>query len=133
MVPFRFFSWVLFPRRFIIMLCGLHKLHTYILLYVQYYLISMYDYFFRLWLLHVGQSSGTGLKFQLVWSKAKRVVFLVVFCCCCLFRAAPTAYVGSQARGPIGAVAAGLHHSHSNTGSQPRLRPTPQLTATLEP
>ena len=50
-----------------------------------------------------------------------------------LFRAAPTAYGSSQARGPIGDVAAGLHHSHSNTRSEPHLRPTPQLTATLEP
>ena len=40
---------------------------------------------------------------------------------------------GSQARGPIGAAAAGLHHSHSNTRSKPHLRPTPQLTATLDP
>ena len=32
-------------------------------------------------------------------------------------RVAPTAYGGSQARGRIGAVAAGLHHSHSNTRS----------------
>ena len=32
----------------------------------------------------------------------------------CLFRAAPTAYGSSQARGQIGAAAAGLHHSHSN-------------------
>ena len=38
----------------------------------------------------------------------------VVFC---LFRAAPAAYGGSQARGPIRATAAGLHHSHSNVGS----------------
>ena len=30
-----------------------------------------------------------------------------------LFRAAPEAYGGSQARGLIGATAAGLHHSHS--------------------
>ena len=37
-----------------------------------------------------------------------------------LFRAALTAYGGSQARGLIGA-AAGLHHSHSNAGSEPRL------------
>ena len=37
------------------------------------------------------------------------------------FRAAPEAYGGSQARGPIGAIAAGLHHSHSNTRSQPHL------------
>ena len=40
------------------------------------------------------------------------------------------AYGGSQARGLIRAVAAGLHQSHSNVGSKPRLQPTPQLTAT---
>ena len=34
----------------------------------------------------------------------------------------------SQARGQIGAAAAGLHHSHSNAGSEPCLNPTPQLT-----
>ena len=45
-----------------------------------------------------------------------------------LFRATPMAYGGSQARGPIRAVAAGLRQSHSNGGSEPRLRPTPQLT-----
>ena len=44
--------------------------------------------------------------------------------------AAPAAYGGSQARGRIGAVATGLRQSHSNTGSKPRLQPTPQLTAT---
>jgi len=44
--------------------------------------------------------------------------------------AAPAAYGGSQARGWIGAVATGLHQSHSNAGSEPRLQPTPQLTAT---
>ena len=43
------------------------------------------------------------------------------------------AYEGSQATGRIGAVAAGLHHSHSNAGSEPRLRPTPQLTAIPDP
>ena len=32
----------------------------------------------------------------------------------CPFRAQPLAYGGSQARGPIAAAAAGLHHSHSN-------------------
>ena len=45
-----------------------------------------------------------------------------------LFRASPAAYGGSQARGPIRATAAGLHHSHSNTGSKPCLQATPQLT-----
>ena len=43
----------------------------------------------------------------------------------CLFRAIPEAKGGSQARGSIGAVATGLHHSHSNMGSELRLRPTP--------
>ena len=49
------------------------------------------------------------------------------------FRAAPEAHGGSQARGQIGAVAAGLHHSHSHAGSKPHLRPTPELTATPDP
>ena len=38
-----------------------------------------------------------------------------------LFRATSTAYGGSQARGQIGVVAADLHHSHRNTGSELRL------------
>ena len=46
------------------------------------------------------------------------------------FRAALMAYGGSQARGLIGAVAAGLHHSHSNARSKPHLWSKPQLTAT---
>ena len=51
--------------------------------------------------------------------------FFFVFC---LFRAEPTAYEGSQARSQIGAAATGLHHSHSNTRSEPCLQPTAQLT-----
>ena len=35
----------------------------------------------------------------------------------------------SRLEGRIGAVAASLHHSHSNTGSEPRLQPTPQPMA----
>ena len=35
----------------------------------------------------------------------------------CLLRAAPASYGGSQARGLMGAVAAGLRHSHSQSGS----------------
>ena len=50
------------------------------------------------------------------------------------FRSALAAYGGSQARGLIGAIAAGLHHSHSNARSEPRLPPTTaQLTATPDP
>ena len=49
-----------------------------------------------------------------------------------LGRAKPAAHGGSQARSGIRAAAAGLRHSHSHShaGSEPRLRPTPQLTAT---
>ena len=36
----------------------------------------------------------------------------------CFFRAAPAAYGGSQARGPIRPTAAGLHHSHSHNRSE---------------
>ena len=46
-------------------------------------------------------------------------------------RAAPSAYGGSQTRGQIGAIATSL--SHSNTGSDRRLQPTPQLLATPDP
>eukprot|EP00108_Taenia_solium_P006331 TsM_001148800 transcript=TsM_001148800 gene=TsM_001148800 len=52
---------------------------------------------------------------------------------CAKARPLPMAYGGSQARGPIGAVATSLHQSHSNSGSEPRLQPTPQLTATPDP
>ena len=56
-------------------------------------------------------------------------IIIIVIIIIGLFRATPTAYGGSQARGRIGAAVAGLHHSHSNTESQPCLRPTPQLTS----
>ena len=49
------------------------------------------------------------------------------------FMAAPTAYGGSQARGQIRALAAGLHHSLSNVGSKLHLQSTPQLMATPDP
>ena len=54
----------------------------------------------------------------------------ILFCFVLLFRAALAAYGSSQTRGQIGAMAAG--HSHSNTGSEPHLLPTLQLTATLD-
>ena len=40
---------------------------------------------------------------------------------------------GSQARGRIGAAAAGLHHGHSNEGPEPCLQPIPQLMARMDP
>jgi len=59
-------------------------------------------------------------------------LFYLFFLSFCHFLATPAAYRGSQARGRIGAIAMGLRQSHSNAGSEPRLRPTPQLTATLD-
>ena len=50
-----------------------------------------------------------------------------------LYRATPAAYRGFQARGLIGASAAGLLQSHSNAGSEPHLRPTPQQRQILNP
>ena len=69
-------------------------------------------------------------------SAAKAVLFfflLLLFS----FRATPRAYGGSQARGRIRAAAAGHSHSHSHSysyaGSEPRLQPTPQLMAAVDP
>ena len=49
-------------------------------------------------------------------------LYLFIFC---LLRAAPVAYGGSQARGPVGATVAALRHSHSNAQSAPEHRATP--------
>ena len=59
--------------------------------------------------------------------------YLFIYLFICLFAiswAAPAAYGGFQARGLIGAVAASLSQSHIYAGSEPRLQPIPQLTAT---
>ena len=45
--------------------------------------------------------------------------FFFFFFFCPLFRAAPTAYGHSQARGQIGAIAASLCHNHGNARSKP--------------
>ena len=60
--------------------------------------------------------------------------FVCLFLSFCLFRATQLRHMEvPQARAQIGAVAAGLHPSHSNSGSEPRLRPIPQLMAMLYP
>ena len=71
-----------------------------------------------------------------VWSVliSSRFIYLFIYLCLFAFsRAAPVSCGGSQARGLIGAVATGLHHSHSNVGSKLHLPLTPQLMATLDP
>ena len=43
------------------------------------------------------------------------------------------AHGGSQPRGQIGTIAAGLHYSQSSAGPKQHLQPTPQLTEMLDP
>ena len=86
---------------------------------------------------------GKALEFQIQELNSQSIFFFFFlnlqqegFFCVSFFafsRAALVAYGGSQARSPVGAVVTGLCHSHSNSGSEPRLRPTSQLTATLDP
>ena len=57
---------------------------------------------------------------------SKTHYFTIIFCVCsfvcfCRFRVTAMAYGGSQARSQFRAVAAGLHQSHSNARSKPRL------------
>ena len=67
--------------------------------------------------------------FQYIILATKQFIFFcccsVLFCFVLLFRAALEAHGNSQARGQIGATAAGLHHSHSNAGSKPCLQLKP--------
>ena len=77
---------------------------------------------------------NTYCKDWMIWHFVFFLFCFVLFC----FRfaiswATATAYGDSQAMGPTGAAATGPHQSHSNAGSEPCLRPTPQLTATLDP
>ena len=58
---------------------------------------------------------------------------LVDFFSFLFFRATPTGYGGSQAKGQIRTTAAGLPHSHSNARSEWHLQPVPQLMTTPDP
>ena len=82
--------------------------------------------------LHVTQSNGqsSDLWPNLLPPTFENIVLSVSFCFLSFSGATPVAYGGSQARGLIGAAATSLRQSHSNAGSEPHLRPTPQLTAT---
>ena len=62
-----------------------------------------------------------------------RVFYFLYFWSFCHFQGRSRSIWSSQARGPIGAAATGLHQTHSNVGSKQRLQPTPQLTAMPDP
>ena len=61
----------------------------------------------------------TGPNLNMALQSSKKLIFFVLFFL--LFMAATAAYVNSQARDGIRASGAGLHHSHSNTRSEPHL------------
>ena len=63
----------------------------------------------------------------------KPIFYFIYLFICFLALHLRAGYGGSQARGLIGVTAAGLHHSHSNAGSELRLPPIPQLTAKPDP
>ena len=63
----------------------------------------------------------------------KELLFIFIFHFWVSFKATPVAYGSSQAKGLIRAVATKLCHSHSNAGSEPCLRPIPQLMAMPHP
>ena len=76
------------------------------------------------------------MEFPSKFQKSFYFILLLFFVCLFVFAiswASPAAYGGSQARSQIGAVATGPHQSHSNSGSEPCLQPTPQLMATPDP
>ena len=87
-------------------------------------IIGVYKYFFHL---TIPESLGPQQASQLV------MVFFWGGVSWPFLQPLPTAYGGSQARGPVRAIAAGLCQSHSNMGSEPHLKPTPQLTAMPDP
>ena len=58
-------------------------------------------------------SECEGSRARWIWVQIPLLPLLVF----CFFRTKPKACRSSQARGPIRAAAAGLHHSHSNTGN----------------
>ena len=69
-----------------------------------------------MWFANVFSQCMPCLLIFIVSSSEQKFFFLSFFC---IFRAVPMAYVGSQARGPVRAVNASLHQSHSNMGSEP--------------
>ena len=85
------------------------------------------------WLLSLGDMHLSSLHVFSWLDSSFLSFFFFFFCLFCPFRAVPAAYGGSQARGLIEAIAAGLRQRHSNARSELRLRPIPQLMATSDP
>ena len=81
----------------------------------------------------IWEISSLSLMLKAGFLDPKTLGFFLSFFFFVFSRATPIAYRGFQARSLMGAVASGLHHSHSNARSELHLRPTPQLMAMLDP
>ena len=103
-----------------------------------YFKILSHSYLFIIWKCKSKALSTTALSYFFLDFRTTLFIdyyielnfFLFFFVFLLFLWATPVAYGGSQARGRIRAVATGLCQSHSNSGSEPRLQPTPRLTAT---
>ena len=62
--------------------------------------------------------SHSGFNSDVIFSERPFLMIFFLFLLFFLFRATPTVYGGSQAKVRIGVTAAGLHHSHTNAGSE---------------
>ena len=93
-----------------------------------------FNYSFSVLLVTTGEDVcgvNSYLTTHLISEESKCLSFDVSLFFFLLFRAAPMTYGSFQARGQIGAIAAGLRQSNSR--SELCLWPTPQLTAMLDP
>ena len=77
-------------------------------------------------------SSWILVRFLVHWAtrtpeKGNLFIYVFIYFCLFLFRAAPVAYGGSQARSPAGAIATSLY-LYSSAESEPLLQSTPRLT-----
>ena len=122
------FIWI--PNITKLLICLFFFLSSWIDALFEYYLTVYVGFFF--WILHYVLVTFL-VSFQPILHYLDYHSFIYLFIVFCLFRATPEAYGGSQARSRIGAVAARLHHSHSNAGPESHLQPTPQFTAMLDP
>ena len=95
---------------------------SFLSLFQENYLYSVvfkYTFFGLRWLISLRNQICMYWLICLPYLLVSNSLFIYLFIL--LFRAAPAAYGGSQARGQIGATAASLCHSHGNTGSKMRL------------
>ena len=106
----------------ILLICS--NLHIYYLWCVPFlpddmtFCVASFVFYLKNFLYHFWWCRSSGC-----WQQNSLSFFFV--CLFYLFRATSMTYGICQARGWMGAIAAGLHHSHSNVVSEPYLQPTP--------